>query len=182
MRRSMLLLPIGAAIVAFVALWLLMPYCRGLRSGLDAGPVLLEFGRGSGRHGLATIRILEDGTVIINRDAAEEGTLEMAQVQMSANGMATVRDAISRHELGRLKKIYSHPTMQDGTQWVLRFKDTGGERSVYFNNEFPTQIVEFAEKLDDLLADELKDAKWLRVAYFDGRRHERELWESIKRN
>jgi hypothetical protein len=149
-------------------------------------PFQLEFGRGSGWHGLNTVKIFQDGTVTLHELQEEiiRGKTypywQMTSFKLSDEAMAEVVEAVGRNRLSRLSSEY-HGNVADGTQWVLWFEQDGMEKSVYCDNRFPDEVVHFAKNLDDILArNGLEQAKWQRVNDADGRKHERKLWDSIK--
>lgn len=147
-------------------------------------PFRLEFGRGSGWHGLDTIRIDQDGKVVLyrlNRREQEPGW-ETAELQLRPDTLAEVLKAVETNNLMNLYRTYRDPDIHDGTQWVLWIKQEGHEKSVYFDNIFPRKIRGFAERLDGILsAAGLHQVTWHPVPAEESRRHERELWDSIRR-
>jgi hypothetical protein len=155
---------------------------------LDPGrPYRLEFGRGSGWHGLDTIKVLQDGTVTLHRQRHESdgqalhGYWETARLKLPPEALARVVDAIEEHRLLGMDKGY-HGGAVDGTQWVLWVKQGEKEKSVYFDNYFPKGIIRFAEALDNVLDENgLEKVDWHHVPDVDARKHERELWDSIER-
>src|SRR5262249_50895911 len=119
-------------------------------------PFWLEFGRGSGWHGLDTIKIDQTGRVILHRMKSERQenvnvlSWEVGTLQLSPEGLAEVLKAVESNNLMSLHKAY-HEDIADGTQWVLWIRQGGWEKSVYFNNSFPRAITAFAEQLDAIL-------------------------------
>jgi|SRR5579859_6489156 len=169
---------VACVLVGSFLLWFLLPYVRGSRVGINRDQAfLIEFGRGSGWHGLNTVKILDDGTVILYRQTRTGW--ETAQTSLSPESVARVLDDVEKNGLLELKRAY-HEDIADGTQWVLRLKQGATEKAVYFNNSFPSEITHFATDLDNVLAENAPDMTWHRVAYLGERKHERELWESIK--
>jgi hypothetical protein len=147
----------------------------------------LEFGRGSGWHGLDTVKLDQTGRVVLHRMKSErkgdviDQSWETASLQISPEDLAEVLKAVESNELLGLRKEY-HENISDGTQWVLWIKQGEQEKSVYFSNNFPRRIRAFAEELDTILtlAGSNKVA-WQPVPDRESRQHERELWDSIKR-
>ena len=140
----------------------------------------LEFGRGSGWHGLDTVRVDQDGGVVLHR-RQQADVWETTTLQLPPNALADVLKAVESNGLMGLHREY-HADIHDGTQWVLWIKQGEQEKSVYFNNSFPRQITRFAEQLDSILSTAGQDeAAWQPVAVSESRQHERELWDSIKR-
>jgi hypothetical protein len=147
----------------------------------------LEFGRGSGWHGLNTIKLDQTGRVILHRLKSEyqqQGivrTWEVATIQIRQESVAEVLKAIDSNGLMTLNKSYT-TNIFDGAQWVLWIKRAGAEKSVYFDNNFPKPITQFAKELDAILAKAgLEKAVWQPVPQHEIRQHEKELWNSIKR-
>jgi hypothetical protein len=188
-----------AAIVAVggVALWRLHADRRGapdrgdeLRTLDPSMPYRIEFGRGSGWHGLDTAKLLQDGTVTLHRQARgtdrDTGRIhvfwETATLKLSRQALEKVVAAVEANRVLDLDRVYREPGVFDGTQWVLWVEQGGKEKSVYFDNRFPGEIVRFAAALDGILAENGSDkVDWHRVAAADAGKHQRELWASIKR-
>src|SRR5262249_22328392 len=110
---------------ALVALVFRSAYPRGELSRLDpALPCRIEFGRGSGWHGLDTVLVLEDGTVVLHRLSQEDDGrgmrrfVETASLNLTAESLAEVREAVEKNRLLELSRRY-HGGAADGTQWVL---------------------------------------------------------------
>jgi hypothetical protein len=150
-------------------------------------PFLLEFGRGSGLHGLNTIKLDQTGLVILHQIKIEHDqnvsviSWEVATLQLQPEAVGEVLKLIESNRLMRLHKAY-HEDIADGTQWVLWIKQGEREKSVYFNNSFPSAITRFAEQLDAILVRAgLNKASWQPVPERESRQHEKELWDSIKR-
>src|SRR5256885_12477044 len=98
-----------------------------------ARPFRVEFGRGSGWHGLDTIKFELGGVVVLHRmKEAEKGyAFETATLRLPPDAVADVLKAIDTNDLLGLHKAY-HADMHDGTQWVLWIKQGEREKSVYF--------------------------------------------------
>jgi hypothetical protein len=149
-----------------------------------AQPFRLELGRGSGWHGLDTIRLSQDGSAVLHRlkQGPKEDVWETATLRLEPGALAEVLKAVEANDLTGLHRAYHEPGVHDGTQWVLWIEQGGREKSVYFNNRLPRPIIRFAEQLDDILARSGVDrVTWQPVPPSESRRHERELWDSIKR-
>ena len=152
-----------------------------------AQPFQVEFGRGSGWEGLDTIKLDEKGVVVLHRMKPEtEGDpgglrWETATLQLRPAALGEVLKAVESNGLMEMRKAY-HEDIADGTQWVLWIKQGEWEKAVYFNNKFPRKIVRFAERLDAILSEaNLDEAAWRPVPAGESHRHERDLWDSIKR-
>jgi len=148
-----------------------------------AQPFRLELGRGSGWHGLDTVRIDQDGKVILHRQkrVEEEITWVTTTLQLTPDALVEVLNAVQNYALMHLHRTY-HAEVQDGTQWVLWIKQGEREKSVYFNSNFPRSITRFADHLDGILAATgLNSVDWQPVPPAEHRKHEQKLWDSIKR-
>jgi hypothetical protein len=150
-------------------------------------PFWLEFGRGSGWHGLNTIKLDQTGRVVLHRLKSERRqdvtvlSWEVATLPLPPEAVGEVLKAVEANGLMGLHKAY-HEDIADGTQWVLWIKQGEREKSVYFNNSFPAAITRFAEQLDAILARAgLDKMPWQPVPEREARQHEQELWDSIKR-
>jgi hypothetical protein len=150
-------------------------------------PFRLEFGRGSGWNGLDTVKLDETGRVVLHRldsEARAGATVpawQVASMQLSADAVDEVLGSVQANDLMRLHRAY-HEDVLDGTQWLLWVRQGDREKAVYFDNNFPWAIKQFAEDLDAILARAGSDTvTWQRVPDRMARKHERELWDSIKR-
>jgi hypothetical protein len=139
-------------------------------------PFKLDFGRGSGWHGLDTVAIAQDGQTSLHR-SRRNGSWERSSLRLSAEQIRAVARAVARHGLPRLAKEY-HTDIADGTQWVLWIRQGQRQKATYFNNNFPDSIRHFARQLDGVLRSAGYDA--LRWQPVKSRDHEKELWNSIK--
>lgn len=149
-------------------------------------PFRLEFGRGSGWHGLNTIKIDQTGLVVLHRLNSEHRQIvnvmpwEVVTLQLPSEAIAEVLKAVETNDLMGLHKAY-HENVADGTQWVLWIKQGDRQKSVYFNNHFPKAITRFAKQLDSIMAGAgLDKVEWKPVPERESRQHENELWASIK--
>lgn len=147
----------------------------------------LEFGRGSGLQGLDTVKIDRMGSVVLHRlkrDYENEKdiyTWQTATLHLTHEAMVDVVKAVEENGLTKLHRAY-HENIHDGTQWVFWLKQGEHEKTIYFNNRFPKQITQFAKQLDGILAAAGRDRlAWQAVPEDESRKHERELWDSIKR-
>lgn len=140
----------------------------------------IEFVRGSGWHGLDTIKVNQDGTVVLHRLAGSD--CYTATIHLSEQSVAQILQAIEDNHLLGMDRAY-HANVADGTQWVFWIRQGDNERSIYFNNHFPQEILRFAKSLDEALCESgLGKVAWHPVAPWRGNReHEKELWESITR-
>lgn len=85
----------------------------------------IEFGRGSGWHGLDTIAVESSGAVTLFRrgaDAWETGTLSLP-----SKAVDDVVAAVEGNALLRLNRVYQDPRVADGRQWVFRARQGRAE-------------------------------------------------------
>ena len=122
-----------------------------------AKPFQIQLGRGSGWHGLDTIKISQDGTVLLNR-ATDRGA-QSATLQLEPAAIDDLLRSIEENHLMKLDRVYGSD-IEDGTQWVLRIRQGDHEKSVHFNNSFPEPIVRFVRHLDEILARHYGTASW----------------------
>lgn len=146
---------------------------------LDPGkPFVFELGRGSGWHGLDIVEVRETGVVRLqrgeNRPQAQSTSLNLSPAQV-----AELVTLINRKGLTDLGAVYDGHT-NDGTQWVLWIRQGSSEKSVYFNNAFPSAITTVADQLDSLLQSAgLPQAKWSAVPGTAGRDYQMALWNRV---
>ena len=145
---------------------------------IDPGmPWRLEFGRGSGWHGLDTVKLDQDGCVVLH---SLKSKWQTATFNLPAEAVEEVLESLASNCLLELEKAY-HAEVVDGTQWVLLVRQQDQKKSVYFNNHFPDPIVRFAFQLDKILsASAGPNLRWATVPFAQARDHERELWDCIK--
>ena len=150
-------------------------------------PCQIVFGRGSGWHGLDTVKIVADGTVTLYRERydnlpnARKQFWETASLKLSAESISQIVAAVNESGVLGLDREYHDAGVRDGTQWVFWAQQAGMEKSTYFDNKFPKRIRSFAEALDSILAKNgLAAVEWQRVPDGKVREHEKELWDSIK--
>ncbi len=155
---------------------------------LDPGaPWRLTLGRGSGWHGLDTVEVGHDGSLVLYRMAHRRRrktivvSWQTATAQLPPDATTKVFDAVEANGLLGLAKAY-HANVADGTQWVLWVRQGEREKAVYFNNHFPDAIVRFADRLDTIVAEAVgSDLRWWGVPSAREREHEKDLWGSIRR-
>jgi hypothetical protein len=142
-------------------------------------PWRIEFGRGSGWHGLETVKLDQDGWVVLHRE--KSGQWATTTLQLSADAVTGILEAVGANRLVELDRLY-HADVFDGTQWVLCIRQGDREKTVYFDNHFPEPILRFATRLDEILvASADPNLRWRRVWGIDYRKHDRDLWDSIRR-
>lgn len=73
-------------------------------------PFWLEFGRGSGWHGLDTVKLDQTGRVVLHR---MKSTPQVATLQLSPEAVAAVLGAVESNNLTGLHKSY-HEDIADG--------------------------------------------------------------------
>jgi hypothetical protein len=189
LTRRRLLMLIATALIVPVGGWAVWRAFAASAFTIDrTQPFWLEFGRGSGWHGLNTVKLDQTGRVLLHRMkyTREENVIvqswEVATLQLPQEQLAEVVKAVESNNLMGLHKAYHDKNIADGTQWVLWIKQGDQEKSVYFNNTFPKEITAFAKQLDAILARAgLDKAAWQPVPKQQSRQHERELWDSIER-
>ena len=142
----------------------------------------LEFGRGSGWHGLDTIKIDDSNQVTLHRLREENGVLhwEHTEVDLTASDKQEIGQLIVDLGIPKMKRSY-HADVHDGTQWIFWIVQNGHEKSIYFNNHFPKEIQSFALAIDEKLKDAgIEEVQWRRVPDDQERQHEKAIWKSIK--
>jgi hypothetical protein len=148
-------------------------------------PFRIEFGRGSGLFGLNTIRIEQDGSVVLHREKGQitgPNDWETATLTLPPDQLKEVLKAVESTGVMGLDRAYHDAKIHDGTQWVFWVRQGEREKSVYFNNKFPAAIRRFAEQLDGILIQAgAGGVAWQPVPAADARKHERELWGSISK-
>jgi hypothetical protein len=164
-----------------ILIWVAVPYVRGaIAHHATQTPLVLEFGRGSGRNGLSSVRVAKDGSVVLFRYVRHRNDVESTSLVLRERQMYQIHQAIRNHQVENLDRKYSR-SIADGEQWILRINVNDEIRSTYFNNNFPPNIEAFADELELVLAEAgLTQEGWRTVRHIDGWRHDRELWDSIR--
>jgi hypothetical protein len=149
-------------------------------------PFVIELGRGGGWRGLDTVKLDENGNVVLHRWSSERKAeavyrhWETATLRLTDETVKKMLQAIEANSLMSLHAAY-HANVHDGTQWVFWANQGSNEKSVYCNNYFPNEMTQFAGRLDQILSDAGLDfVQWTAVPDGEGRRHERDLWKSMR--
>jgi hypothetical protein len=143
-------------------------------------PLEIAFGRGSGWHGLDTIRILTNGVVTLYKQTLikNQRSWQTASLQLSTSDQKKISEALLTNRILNLKDQIA-TNVADGTQWILLVRQNSASKAVYFDNKFPTSISNFAQTVDLVL--EKQPIQW-KPAPREPREHEKELWAAIRRS
>ncbi|MSU78602.1 MAG: hypothetical protein EXS16_10980 [Gemmataceae bacterium] len=140
----------------------------------------LQFGRGSGWLGLDVLRIVSKSEASYEY-RVDGGDWHRKKFKLNDAEMASLRNAITQMNVWAMERAYSRPERADGTQWVLLVRENGKSRSVYFDNNFPEAIRNFAEFVDQKIivpyADTLNPTV---VPERHHLKHQKAIWESIR--
>lgn len=146
-------------------------------------PYKLEFGRGSGWHGLNTIAIDEKGEITLHRQQKKKHTnyyWETATLTGNKEIIKQIAQHIQDLHLVEMERAY-YADIHDGTQWIFWLIQNGQEKSIYFDNHFPGAIQDFAIAIDNILKSAgLESAKWTPVPIDKKLQHQKPIWNSIK--
>jgi hypothetical protein len=149
-------------------------------------PWNIDLGRGSGMDGLDTVKLSQDGQVILHRPRRVRQWNGYAQVWDTAeltlppDSVGRIADAVAAERLLDLDRAY-HAAVYDGTQWVLWVRQDGREKVVYLNNHFPDPVVRFAAAVDAELVAAGDRVRWRPVPFWEHGSHDDELWASNRR-
>jgi hypothetical protein len=143
-------------------------------------PFVVEFGRGSGWHGLDVVKVDQTGSVQLSRISGQN--VESTSLQLSNTDLATLVGLVNANQLTSMARMYADPRIVDGTQWVLWIEQSPSEKSIYFNNSFPNQITAYAHGLDALLQKAgLSAATWSALPKQRAIDQQKALWAHIER-
>ena len=137
-------------------------------------PFYLEFGRGSGWHGLETLALDESGRLTKYTFSPKP---MRGHATIDVRVLHCIADLLVANNVFTMKKSYS-AGVHDGTQWILWVKQGGQEKSIYFDNYFPEAIRDFAQSIDAELGK-------CKVSYVDwsgphgDADYQKAIWESI---
>ncbi len=106
----------------------------------------LQFGRGSGWHGLDVLRITSDGKAVYEYQT-DLGIWERKRFALDAEVLADLRGAIGTLNPWEMDREY-HANVCDGMQRVLLIRVEGKSKLIYFNSQFPDGIKKFAGFVD----------------------------------
>lgn len=143
-------------------------------------PFQIHLGRGSAIDGLETIAIHSDGQAIVVRDNRGNAPLiwKQAKLELPKETVSAVLTALHTRRVLGLNRAYTS-SVADGMQWVFLARQGDQEKAIYFSNNFPEAITDFANDLDRILDDDRLDAKlWTPLR---DQQHDKELWNSIAR-
>jgi len=152
-------------------------------------PFNLEFGRGSGLSGLATVKLATNGAVTVTKrdiilETVKAGKYEpvwaTSHFEIKQRDVEQISKAIKELALCDLDKAYHDRNIADGTQWVFYLRQNGRKKAVYFNNYFPKSILRFSTLVDQTLEPYTKDAEWKEITVAEANLAGRSLWDSIK--
>lgn len=141
-------------------------------------PDLVEFGRGSGRDGLATVSIDGEGVVTIHRAGFGNPEWERGTVRLSAEQRIAIAERIYRDQIYAMDGSYSAGVM-DGWQFVLRLIEGDDETVVYCDNQCPPRVDRFIEEVNRMVEEAGRDGygwTWVR-----GSEHDDALWDAVRR-
>lgn len=143
-------------------------------------PFVIELGRGSGLNGLDIVKVDETGTVLFTRFEGRPKP-ETASLQLSNAELASLVSLVNTNQITSMGRTYTDPAIADGTQWVLWIEQPQSQKSIYFNNAFPSPIVEFSEGLNTLLHDAgAPDVTWQVLPEDEALKQQHELWARIE--
>jgi hypothetical protein len=114
-------------------------------------PFHIEFGRGSGWHGLDVIIVDQTGHVTMSRQPIRAGEVwTKGELSLPADLLVEIIAGVNSEKLTGLDKAYLG-NVADGTQWLFYISQGANQKVVYFDNNFPGAITRFAKHLDDIL-------------------------------
>ena len=117
----------------------------------------ISFGRGSGWHGLDTIAVDQNGLAVLH-EITQNG-IRRSSFSLPRNDLNAVVSLIDACDIMKLDREYHDESIMDGTQWVLLVQQGENRKSIYFNNHFPKQILNFASRIDTILDTNSKTAE-----------------------
>lgn len=177
-KRTWIGVPIGVAIAAvFAWCW----YTLGQPDPIQPDQKFeIQFGRGSGWHGLDLLRITSDGEAWFEyQTETDNGVWHRKRFHVGDQRLADLRDAINALNPWGMAAAY-HGNVHDGTQWVLLVRVDGKSKSVYFDNNFPGRITQFAGFIDRAILEPLAEPIAPEVVPArHHRKHEKDIWASI---
>lgn len=147
---------------------------------IDANkPFVIEFGRGSGMHGLDIIRVDHSGQANLTR-FERRATPDSTTLQLTDQQVKKVIAFANTSRLTSLAKSYM-TNVEDGTQSVLWIEQGTSQKAIYFNNAFPKEITTFADQLDGILNEAgLPNATWTAAPIEEAKERHAALWKRVE--
>ena len=138
-------------------------------------PFHLEFGRGSGWHGLEVVKLNEKGLLETYEFSPD---YRRGVCLLEPDVIREVAGWLVENNVFEMNKAYS-AGVNDGSQWIIWIKQNGVEKSVYFDNYFPKAIQNFATSLDAKMKTfKMEYADW--VGPREGSDYQKAIWASIR--
>jgi uncharacterized membrane protein YfcA len=138
-----------------------------------------QLGQGSGWHGLDLLKITADGKAVYEYQSSR-GEWERKTFFVDKASMDALICKINSLKIMELDRAY-HGDVADGTQWCLLIKSNGRAKSVYCDNNFPERIEKLAAFVHETIIEPFGGKAEARaVPPRECRKHEKEIWESIK--
>jgi hypothetical protein len=110
----------------------------------------------------------------------EQGGWERKTFFVDKQAMEALIGKINSLKIMELDRAY-HGNVADGTQWCLLIKSNGKAKSVYCDNRFPERIEQIAKFVHETVIEPFGGkADAGAVPPWDHRKHEKEIWESIR--
>lgn len=155
--------------------WIFWP-----RSDPDSGvDFWFQLGQGSGMHGLDLIRVTADGGV--SYEYLSSSGWARKRFSIDQKMIQSLKEKIDHLGIQNLKPAYHRP-IADGTQWCLLIKGDGRPKAIYCDNNFPKPVVDLAEFVHkNILEPNATNIEGEIVTDRQHERHEKELWNSIRR-
>lgn len=151
---------------------------RGAPFTFDATrPYRVAIGWGGGLSGMDTIEVFSDGKANGERGDAAHPQVQAATTTLSQRQVAAVTALIGRCGLADLACHYD-AHVYDGTQWILDLEQDGKHRTVYCDNHFPQQLVDFRSALQVAVAADTWP--WLEAPSQRPLPLEQRLWDAVR--
>lgn len=139
----------------------------------------LQFGRGSGWHGLDLLRITSDGNAVYEYQAERDIWKRKSFVVNEAT-LVALRKTINDLNIWGMDH-HDDGSTNDGTQWCLLIRIDGKSKAFYFDNHFPNRIRQLADFVDQAILEPFAVPVVAEVVPArHHRKHEKELWQSVR--
>lgn len=137
-----------------------------------------QFGQGSGRYGLDLLKVKANGECIYEYREARYWMRKHFVVEKAV--LERLIETVDDLRIRDLERVYSSGK-PDGRQWCVLIKSGGKSKSIYCDNRFPPQIEELSKFVHDtIIKPYAKNLDAEEVPKAEYRRHEKEIWASIK--
>jgi hypothetical protein len=113
---------------------------RGSAALADARDFVFVLGQGSAWHGFDTLRIEASGDAVLVFGGETSGAWQKATFRLSSEELEALKRVLVAIDVFGMKRAY-FALADDGSQWFVRVRAGGQQKTVILDNHFPAPIV-----------------------------------------